>query len=245
MEFEEENPFERVRADRARDQDFRDLQDEIAGLTNGRINRFLGDGEASELRGRKARGERGQQATSQLDQMLVEQTTKSLRQAQIRLDAIQTRIDKMRAEVDARISDMSKRAARLPDGTMVFKDKNGAVRDADGNMVDPVLAETVIWTGNEPSYEEWAKDQDISQSIDDLEADVERERLKVGDHEAAIESMGNLDSVSENLDDLEGSVDSAVAALEAELRELESAAGSTAPQNAAAPALEPVPVNGL
>lgn len=246
MEFEEENPLERVRADRARDQDFRDLQDEIAGLNNGRINRFLGDGETSELRGRKGQGERGRQAISQLDQMLVEQTTRSLRQAQIRLDAAQERIDQMRADTGEKIRDMTVRAARLPDGSMVFKDKKGAVRDANGDLVDPVLAETIIWTGNEPSYEEWAAAQDRLKKLDELEAEVQKERLEIGEKEAAIDGMGDLESVEslEDLQALERELDSTIADLEADLNELEQFE-PTGSQNSPAPSSELTPVNSL
>jgi len=246
MEFEEENPLERARADRARDQDFRDLQDEIAGLTNGRINRFLGDSEASELRGRKARGERGQQAMSQLDQMLVEQTTRSLRQAQIRLDAAQERIDQMRADTGEKIRDMTVRAARLPDGSMVFKDKKGAVRDANGDIVDPVLAETIIWTGNEPSYEEWAAAQDRLKKLDELEAEVQKERIEIGEKEAALDGMSDFESVSslEDLQALEKDLDSTIAELEADLNELEHF-DPTGSENSPAPSSELTPVNSL
>ncbi|MEM8750721.1 MAG: hypothetical protein AAGF28_10485 [Pseudomonadota bacterium] len=46
-------------------------------------------------------------------------------------------------------------AAKLPDGTRVFKDRGGNVRNEDGEIIPAALAATVRWSGDEPSYEQY------------------------------------------------------------------------------------------
>ncbi len=71
-----------------------------------------------------------------------------------------------RDQIADQLSDMLENAATLSDGRKVFMDKNGVVRDADGNSIDDVLAAEIVWTGDEPSYEDYAALQERAGQID-------------------------------------------------------------------------------
>lgn len=69
--------------------------------------------------------------------------------AQTALDNVMSALASKRAMMDKLLST----AAKLPDGRYVFKDKDGNVRDEDGEIIAPELAATIKWTGHEPGYE--------------------------------------------------------------------------------------------
>lgn len=150
-----------------RRQDFDDLQNEIAGRDTGRQSRFLSN-EARSGQGRKEQEARAFQ--TQLDLLLqdpiyrakYDHVTGALRDAERATEAALARLDKLIEQSQIALTDMEDRAARLPDGTRVFRDTDGAVRRQDGTIVDDDLAATILWNGNEPSYEDW---RDHSQSL--------------------------------------------------------------------------------
>ncbi|MEM7211419.1 MAG: hypothetical protein AAF479_05895 [Pseudomonadota bacterium] len=52
------------------------------------------------------------------------------------------------------LENIHENAARLPNGSRVYRDSNGVVRREDGSVVDDTLVATIVWTGSEPSFEE-------------------------------------------------------------------------------------------
>jgi hypothetical protein len=68
--------------------------------------------------------------------------------------------------MQAVLTEMEDRAARLPDGTRVFRDQNGIVRRADGAVVEGDLAATILWSGNEPSFKDYGAAQDSLASLE-------------------------------------------------------------------------------
>ena len=151
-----------------RRQEFDDLQNEIAGRETGRRARFLpGRSQMSEQE-RKERDARAFQ--TQLDLLLqdpiyrakYEKVMERLREAERATEAALVKLDRLIEQNQIALNDMEDRAARLPDGTRVFRDANGAVRQQDGTIVEDELAATILWRGDEPSYEEW---RDQSQSL--------------------------------------------------------------------------------
>lgn len=141
--------------------EFDDLQNEVAGRETGRRTRFLRDGPGSDAEKRKER-EAQRRALSRLAQLLNDPVYRAKYDGVLRLlseaeRATEAAIEHLTEEINAtkaELDDMMENAARLPDGTHVFRDADGVVRREDGSIVEDHLAETIIWTGNEPSFED-------------------------------------------------------------------------------------------
>lgn len=151
--------------DRRKRQDVEDLDNEIAGRDVGRRARFLGGKTRSDEIEQKRREERAFQ--NRLLELLNDpiyrakylQVMHTLTDAERATEAALANIDKNIARLLGEISAMEDRAARLPDGSLVFRDANGIVRRANGIVVEDDLAATILWRGNEPSYEGYRKRQ--------------------------------------------------------------------------------------
>lgn len=156
--------------------EFDDLQNEIAGREVGRRARFLtqNDGRSIEDRRRKRMDQAFQSA---LDMLLLDPVYRARYEAaQNALGraerATETVLERLASQIDAAevsLQNLRDRAARLPDGTIVFRDQTGAVRREDGSQVSNTLAATILWTGNEPSYEEFVQS---SARLNDLRQDL-------------------------------------------------------------------------
>lgn len=193
-------------------QEFDDLQNEIAGRSTGRRTRFLPDGPGSEEAKRREREARAFQ--TRLAELLAdpiyrakyETTLNILRDAERAVDAALAQIDTDLVAAQAHLDDLQDRAARLPDGSRVYKDGDGNVRREDGSLVDDVLVDTIIWTGNEPSFEDYRAATD---RIDALERDKDavegyqndvlgpsRDRLTDDDNPP---DLGQLDDIADDI----------------------------------------------
>ena len=176
------DPKEAAR-DTKRRQDSDDFQNELAGRETGRQQRFFPDDERSPRAERKKQGSE-QAFRSMLDMLLAdpvyraryEQVMTRLREAEQATEAALDRISHQIGETQDTLQDMEDRAARLPDGTMVFRDANGVVRRADGSVVEAYLVDTILWTGNEPGYEDYRAQQDRLAGLEESRAEVERYR---------------------------------------------------------------------
>lgn len=202
--------------------DMEDLNNEIAGRDVGRRARFLNADARSPEAERKKREARAFQ--NRLMEMLndpiyrakydgVMQALSDAEQAtQAAIDALSDQIEA--AQTD--LTDMMDNAARLPDGTRVFRDENGVVRHEDGTVVEDHLADTILWTGNEPSFEDLNA---AKTRIDGLQGQLDaangyqndvlgpaRDRITDTDNPP---SEGELDDV---LDGIQGGMPKAVAA---------------------------------
>ncbi len=140
--------------------DMEDLNNEIAGRDVGRRARFLNADARSPEAERRKREARAFQ--NRLIEMLndpvyrakYERVLQALSDAE---QATQAAIDTLTEQIETAqtaLTDMMDNAARLPDGTRVFRDANGVVRREDGTVVEDHLADTILWTGNEPSFED-------------------------------------------------------------------------------------------
>lgn len=204
-----------------RRQDFDDLQNELAGRETGRQERFFpGDERSPKDQRRKQESE--QAVRTALDALLADPVYRArhdeamsrLRDAEQATEAALDRIARMIGETEDAIRDMEDRAARLPDGTLVFRDAGGVVRRADGSVVDAYLVDTIIWTGNEPSYEDYRAQQDRLAGLEESRVDVERyrddvlgpARDRLTDHDNP-PSLGELDDI---IADIESEMPSAL-----------------------------------
>ena len=179
--------------------DFDDLQNEIAGLDTGRMKRFLPDGAHSADPNNRSASKRAE-ALTRLQLMLMENSTYAalfeetatiLTDAQSRLDALLERVHTHIEQSTAALDDKLERAARLPDDTKVFKDQSGQIRTQDGSAVPADLAATILWSGNEPSYEDVQADSARLNRLTELESDIQFCQAEIGDMQAAMEDDDN------------------------------------------------------
>ena len=218
-----------------RKRDFDDLQNELAGRETGRQERFFPGDERSASAERKKQGSE-QAFRSMLDMLLAdpvyraryEQVMTRLREAEQATEAALDRISNLIGETEDAVRDMEDRAAKLPDGTMVFRDANGVVRRADGSVVEAYLVDTILWSGNEPSYEDYRAQQDRLADLEESRAEVERYRDDVlGPARDRITDASNppsLDELDAIMDDIEN--------------EMPEIAREPAPSHAEAPEVE-------
>lgn len=169
-----------------RQRDFDDLQHEVAGRDVGRISRFLGEGHPNspEAKRKKAEQERTRHRLAMLLQDPIyraryDDTWEALRRAELASDRALDHLAEQIAQAQLTLDQMEDDAARLPDGTMAFRDAAGVVRRADGSVVDDTLAATILWEGNEPSYEDYLAAQDRLAGLQNDRHDVERYQTDV------------------------------------------------------------------
>ncbi|MEM6311971.1 MAG: hypothetical protein AAF754_18225 [Pseudomonadota bacterium] len=228
-------------SERKRMQDLKDLNDELAGRETGRIKRFLGDTPADDPSSPNNR--RRASAISTLDQLMISdpiyrdmhhRTSQALAHAQNRLDQARDRIASMRQETEAEIEDMKARAARLPDGSAVFRDKNGAVRREDGSIVDQALADTILWRGDEPSYEDWKATNERLERLEEMEREVEAAQQEIGEMQDRLQDADNPPSLEE-LEDMQAQADDILSGLESDLGAMSAEPTESPSQNPAGP----------
>lgn len=108
----------------------------------------------------------------------------------------------------AALDDMLSRAARLPDGTKVFRDGEGNVKTLDGTTVDDASAASIEWRGDEPSYEDVSAQkrrvdelQDAANNLRGIEAELGGIRDELTDNEEppTSERVGELQGRIERL----------------------------------------------
>lgn len=151
-------------AETRRLQNFDDLQNEMAGVEVGRMARFLSP-EARELLLNKRNGKVSGSMTA-LDLMLLNDpayaelyasTMTALQKAEQATEKALEKALKKTNVFETELSNTLSRAKQLPNGTRVFKDKQGAIWTEDDVQIDPDIARTLDWSGLEPSFEIYKK----------------------------------------------------------------------------------------
>ncbi|MEM8542103.1 MAG: hypothetical protein AAGF25_14200 [Pseudomonadota bacterium] len=84
------------------------------------------------------------------------------------------------AAIHGILADIMESAAQLPDGTKVFRDENGLVRYANGDIVHDELAEMIAWRGDEPTYEYARRIFDREAALDDALHDGRVIEVEIG-----------------------------------------------------------------
>ncbi|MEM9840552.1 MAG: hypothetical protein AAF830_15545 [Pseudomonadota bacterium] len=196
-----------------RQRDHDDLQNEIAGRETGRARRFLPDDARTAEGARKRRGRLA--AETQLVLMLqdpvyrerYEAVSAALSTAMQTTDAVLVRLEEQILAAEIALDALQETAARLPDGTRVYRDAQGTVRREDGSAIDDTLTATIIWTGNEPSFEAFTAARDHL-------AGLETDRDEVTDYQNKVlgpahdritdehdpPSLDELDDILKNID---------------------------------------------
>lgn len=168
---------------RRRREDERDFNAEMVGIDNGKLARFL-TGEERERRRDERRGEGStrseRERLSRLQMLLASnpayakaygQTMDSLRGAEEATDRALLKAQARLDEAKRKLQDTLDRAARLPDGTRVFRDKWGQVWTKYGERLSEADSAGIEWRSGHPGYEALTEDREaVQDSLTRLEA---------------------------------------------------------------------------
>lgn len=234
MKLDDDSEFERLTQRFARQaRDFDDLQNEIAGREVGRIERFLPETAQSGGGSGKSKHERAE-ALTRLQLLLIEnpayaalyaETAGVLTDAQSRLEQALERVQLEIDRASLTFEEMRGGAAQLPDGTRVYRDKNGVVRSEDGARVDDDLAASIVWKGDEPSFEDIQANVARGERLKALEVDIHAGQAEIGDMQTLMDDEDDPPTT----DDLDEFKDRAAEIASGIEERLEKEAGRSAP----------------
>lgn len=194
----------------ASQQDLDDYNNAVSGADVGRIQRHGMRVEIDPITGER-KGSAAQRAAQTLDWLLANDLIyahayeTAARQVNATLDRAGDILDRLldeRADVMDALAKTLENAATLPDGRKVFLDKNGVVRDADGNAIDAELAAGIVWKGNEPSYEDIAALKKRAESLDAAINDVRGIEAELGGLQGEL-SDNDAPATLERVEDIE------------------------------------------
>ena len=144
-------------------QDYDDLQNEMAGRDVGRIARFIHEDRSPH--GREKRAEKERASVSRLMALLqsdpeyarlYNDTMDKLGRAETATQAALESAEQRLAGAERDLADMRDRASTLPDGTKVFRGKDGNVYTEDGRQLTDDERSQVDWKEGAPRYDEFA-----------------------------------------------------------------------------------------
>ena len=251
VKSENDADFERLSETFARHAlDYDDLQHEIAGRDVGGTERFLSGTEMDAGATEKRRATRAETLT-RLQILLANHdyaaqyrmTVNHLNTAQDRLDKL---LDQVRQDIELAeqaLEDKRGRAARLEDGTRVYRDKDGNARTEDGEAVPDDIAAGVVWTGDEPTYDSIREERERLNRLKGLEDDVHAGQNRIGEIQ---DDLQNEDSpkTADDMGDLRKEADGIVSGVEARL-DAEAARSLEKPKQVAAEPVSEVSVPQL
>jgi len=208
------DPLKRAFREAQRRQDFADLQNEQQGLETGRMARFL-SGDVRERRKHGGESRSREREMSRLHQLLATNATyaAAYESAWDALDEAEGKAKAALATLTRKVSADNERlqlirdtAARLPDGTRVFRDRGGSVRTEHGRLVEPETAESIVWTGVEPSYEDFRAAKDALAETEAAITEIERYQVDVLGHardrlsdENSPPDLANLETIQQQI----------------------------------------------
>lgn len=160
----QDNEFDKIEnaaADKRRQQDIDDLNNELSGNDVGRTARFL----SPDVRERLLEQKQGQpsRAMSALEMALMSNpayaaihkaAVDETRAAQRTAQTFQDDVDVAFADVRADIARMLDEAVTLPDGSKAFMGKDGVAWTVDGKRVDDAITAGIDWSGR-PTREDY------------------------------------------------------------------------------------------
>ena len=181
--------------DLRKQRDFDDYNRELAGASSGRIERFLSKGSPKDRI--EAKRESDRRLQTQLDLLMMNPAfAAEYEAANIAIDDTQKMLNKAMSataqnieRLTELIEDMEERTAKLPDGTAVFKTKDGQLKTADGDHLSEAETASLLNPDSTDflSYESYKNARDALQSARarqhrygefQSEIDTARERVK-------------------------------------------------------------------
>lgn len=194
----------------AAQQDIEDYNHSVSGADVGRIQRHGVGVEVDPITGER-KGSAAQRAAQTLDWLLANDLIyaqayeTATRQVNATFDRAGNILDQLldeRADVMDELAETLENAATLPDGRKVFLDKDGVVRDADGNAIDAELAAGIVWKDDEPSYEDIAALKKRAESLDATINDVRGIEAELGGLQGEL-SDNDAPATLERIEDIE------------------------------------------
>lgn len=158
--FDSDNSSGKPRSKSAQDLD--DFQHEIAGRDVGRAQRFLTGDQSPKARQKREAQER--ERVSRLMRLLqsdpeyaalYNDTMDKLRTAETATEAALEDAEQRLAGAEEDLADMRDRASTLPDGTKVFRGRDGNVYTEDGRQLTDEERSQVEWKEGAPTYDEY------------------------------------------------------------------------------------------
>lgn|GEM_PF-2018869 len=203
-------------------QDFENLQNTLSGLETGQQSRHgLSKDERDPITGKK-RKTISEQIQETLEWLLLndeqykityEKLHASLISAEETTEATLQNFSHLLKHAEHVLEGMKDRAAKLPNGTIILRDKEGKLRTEDGDIISDDIAATVIWSGNEPSYESFKNQQqqvfDLETSVNELrkiETELGSIRGQATDNEKPV-SVETLEGFTKRTDDIKTRVE--------------------------------------
>ena len=143
-----------------RGQDLADWQQEASGANGGKAQRFLSPNARDDLDPKARKDKEARQ--SALQRMLLnavyraayEDFGRRLSQAEAQIDAALDKAADQIGTARAALDSLQNTAARLPDGTRVYRDAHGRIWTEDGTEIDDEYG-VIVWPDNAPSYEDY------------------------------------------------------------------------------------------
>lgn len=163
-----------IEAARTREEDRRDFERELAGIDIGREARFHSTEfveERRQGRGGSSNAQRTaqQQYASRLQMLLAtnpayaklyNDTMDALGDAEAATDRAIAKAQEALEDAQRQLEQTLNRAAKLPDGTRVFRDARGHVWNERRQRVSEADAAGIEWRGDEPAYEQFLEDSE-------------------------------------------------------------------------------------
>lgn len=217
-------------------QEFADHQAEVAGIPNGKAERFL-DGENSPRnRQTNERRARDKAFQTQLDLLMMnpnfakayERVGEAIDSAQDKLNAAMEKLASRIEHLQDVITDMEERTAKLPDGSPVFQDANGDLMTADGRRLSAAEEAVLLNPENLLSYEQYKGTSDAlsgARAKQDRLSDIQPKIDDARDRRDNAETPEALEAIEKDIQDIDSEI---------ELMTSEKAAFNTAS--------EPVPI---
>ena len=158
-----------IEAARTREEDRRDYERELSGIDIGREARFHGTEYVEERRQGRSGASNSQRSSQQqyasrLQMLLAttpgyaklyDDTIGALGVAEAATDRAIAKAQKATDEARQQLEHTLSRAAKLSDGTRVFRDARGHVWTERGQRVSENDAASIEWRGDEPAYEQF------------------------------------------------------------------------------------------
>ena len=246
MRLADDSDFQRLNDladERKRQRDFDDHQHEVGGQETGRAKKTF-VGEASKEAAARRAGRRIQSGLSALDVLMSDPEYAALYKSTMDLlgraeTATEDALHRARGELD-RAEDALESALgdanKLPDGTAIIRDENGAVWTADGRRVEGEALEGVVWKEGAVSYEDFLKRRKALEEARKRVEDLQRYQTDVLGRARDRISDPDNPPTKEELEEIQKDIEEkAPGALKMAEPDLDLSVGSSAPANLSKP----------
>lgn len=186
----QDNDFDKIEdaaADRRRQQDFDDLQNEMKGDEVGRAPRFLSAEARQDLidkrNGKQSRAMNALETLllndpgyAVLHKAVAAETHEALQNADMFQQRVDTAIEQTMQDIQATLD----QAVTLPNGDKAFMGKDGVAWTQDNEILDPALAAGIDWTGR-PMREEHLQNLARLEKLEGLSQEGRVLSTRIGD----------------------------------------------------------------